>query len=124
MTWIVPADKEAEVDAFWQDHETWMRETHQIGIVFPKDDKKPRLLTYYISKGQQPNDPMNPEAGTTGSIIYQMTETYVDESDLQKHMAAASSWEPFKDGTMTKYMTEYGIHTTLGHDKVWMTMAD
>ena len=108
----------------WIAHEKFMRETHQMGLVFPDDDKKPRLLNYYISKGKQPNDPMNPEAGMTGNIIYQMVEQYVDESDIKKHMAIAAEWGPFKDGTMMGFMEAYGTHTSLGNDKVWMTMAD
>ena len=60
MSWIVPADKEAELDAFWKGHETWMRKTHTIGNVFADDDTKPRLMHYFISKGPEMTDPMDP----------------------------------------------------------------
>jgi hypothetical protein len=28
IVWSVPADKVAEMDAFWKEHEAWMREKH------------------------------------------------------------------------------------------------
>ena len=86
MSWIVPADKEAEVDAFWKRHEKWMRETHTIGVVYPEDEAKPKLLHYYISKGPQMKDPMKPEEGTTGNFVYQMAESYVSDEDLKNHL--------------------------------------
>ena len=32
LVWEVPKEKEAEVDAYWQRHEAWMRETHSVGL--------------------------------------------------------------------------------------------
>ncbi|QDZ20486.1 hypothetical protein HOP50_04g30040 [Chloropicon primus] len=123
MSWVVPEEKEAELDAFWKSHEAWMRKTHTIGCVFD-DETKPRLLHYYIAKGKQMTDPMDPTKGTTGNVVYQMSETYVADEDIQRHMKVASEWEPFKSGTMAKYIQEYGNHTTLGTDKIFCGMAD
>ena len=100
-----------------------MRETHTIGVVFD-DPAKPRLFHYYIAKGTQMNDTMDPSKGTTGSIVYQMAESYVDADDIQRHMKLASEWGPFADGTMMKYMNEYGVHSSLGSDKIFIGMAD
>ena len=123
MTWCVPEDKEAEVDAFWKDHEQFMRKTHTIGCVFD-DEKKSRLLHYYIGKGPQMVDFQDPSKGTTGKILYTMGESYVAEEDVKRHMDAAGEWEPFKDGTMMSMMQEYGLSSAVGSDKVFVGMAD
>ena len=53
-----------------------------------------------------------------------MAESYVEADDIQRHMKLASEWGPFADGTMMKYMNEYGVHSSLGSDKIFIGMAD
>ena len=124
MTWVIPADKEAEIDAFWKAHEKWMRETHTIGNVFPEGETKPRILHYYIAKGPQMIDPMEPEKGPSGKIVYQMSESYFAEEDIGRHMKLASEWEPFKSGTMKNLNDTYTVSTTLGTDKIFCGMCN
>ncbi len=124
MSWIVPGDKEEELDAFWREHEKWMRETHTVGNVFPEDETKPRLLAYYIAKGVEMKNPMNPEEGTTGNVTYQMVETYVDDSDVQRHMKIAPNFSGFASGKMQQYMKDYGTYTAAGSDKIFCALAE
>ena len=67
LCWKVPASEEAEIDAFWLDHEKWMRSAHTFG----KGDE-PCLLKYYIAKGKELNNPMDPKSGETGNLLYIM----------------------------------------------------
>ena len=53
-----------------------------------------------------------------------MSESYVADEDVQRHLKLASEWEPFKSGKMTEYAQTYGAHMTVGTDKVFCGMAD
>ena len=56
MVLAVPAEKEAEVDAMWKQHETFMRETHCLGKTDGNDrddGMKVRLLNFHIAKGPE-----------------------------------------------------------------------
>lgn len=55
----VPKAEEAKFDAMWKSHAKWMSETHLIGPNAAEDDEgHPRMLEYYVSKGDEMKDPM------------------------------------------------------------------
>ena len=66
-----------------------MRETHSLtgGI---------HLGDYYISKGTQMNNPLDPSEGTSGNLIYTLNEVYVEREGTSQHMEAAPSWKSFE----------------------------
>jgi len=111
---VVPAEDEKTVDALWESHEAWMRETHNV----EGDEKSPQMLHYYISKGAELTDPMDPTKGTTGNIIYTMSETYVAPADIGKHMALG--WKDMD--SLMGFNGKYGKFTDVGMTKVWKTM--
>ena len=57
----VPKELEKEVDAMWKHHEQFMNDTHIIGDAAAEDDVgHPRMLEFYLSKGYEMKEPMNP----------------------------------------------------------------
>ena len=57
----VPKELEGEVDAMWKSHEKYMNETHLVGDASAEDDVgHPRMLEYYVSKGYEVKEPMEP----------------------------------------------------------------
>lgn len=125
MTWVVPAANEKEVDAFWNSHESWMRKTHTMGEASAKDDSKgPRLNEFFIAKGPELKNPLNPEEGKTGKIIYQMSEAYVDAAGIGKHMELAQ--ESFKEGfdEMMKLNAQFGVHIDVGTLSIFTNLDD
>ena len=69
---VVPADKAEEVEKVLSMHEGWMRENHSLDA-----DGKIHLVDYYVTKSEQLNNPLDPNEGTTGNILYSVNETYV-----------------------------------------------
>ena len=43
--WIVPEDKNSEVENFFAEHEVWMRETHNLS-----GNDEPRIVDYSVSR--------------------------------------------------------------------------
>ena len=115
MTWRVPKAEEKKMDAFWAEHEQWMRSSHRVGgIEAEKDTSAPRVTNYWVAKGPELNNPLNPAAGDTGFIIYTESETYPDVDGVDKHIALAKStwrdgWEQLK-----RYNTQYATLTNVG----------
>jgi len=96
MSWAVAADKEAEVDAMFASHETFMRKYHTYDLSGDdaSDATKPRLTAFTISKTKQAVDPMDASKGLTGKIEYIMNETYAAPSGIAGHMAIGEgSWD-------------------------------
>jgi len=125
MTWSVPAAYEKEVDAFWKSHEAWMQKTHTMGEASAKDDSAgPRLNEFFIAKGKEMKNPLNPEEGETGNLIYQMSEAYVDAAGIAKHMELAQ--ETFAEGfaEMMKLNAQFGIHIDVGTLSVFTCLDD
>ena len=57
----VPKEMEKEVDAMWKSHEQFMNDTHLVGDASAEDDvDHPRMLEFYLSKGYEMKEPMNP----------------------------------------------------------------
>ena len=54
------------------------------------------LVDYYISKAPEMNNPLDPNEGTTGNLIYTLNEVYTRPEGTEAHMEAASSWKSFE----------------------------
>eukprot|EP00937_MAST-01D_sp_MAST-1D-sp2_P001570 g1570.t1 len=123
MVWKVPADKESEMDAFWQEHEEWMRGSHTAGSA-GDDSTSPRLMEFYIAKGKEMKNPMAPEEGETGKLIYNMSETYYAPAGIGKHMELGQSMKPEWFEKMTAHNAAYGHHMDVGSQTILTCLAD
>ena len=119
--WKVPKADEAAVDAIWKSHEEWMTKTHTHGTA-GTDDERPRLLKFYIAKGKELKDPMNPESGETGMLLYTMSEVYAAPEGIGAHFKVGDSWPD-----MAKIMEgigKYGHFIEVGACQVLTAMED
>ena len=122
MAMAVPAEKEAEVDALWKGHEEFMRANHTMGVD-GDDSEKPRLTSFYITKGKQPVDPMDPSKGETGNILYSMSETYAAPEGIAKHMElGGANWPDMPK--LVELMGEYGLFMEVGATTVLTNLTD
>ena len=62
----VPKSEEAKMDAMWESHEKYMRDTHVIAGGPETTDEKPRVLEYYVSKAVELTDPTDAGASARG----------------------------------------------------------
>jgi len=118
LCWKVPASEEAEIDAFWLDHEKWMRSAHTFG----KGDE-PCLLKYYIAKGKELNDPMDPKSGETGNLLYIMAETYATSEGPGAHMAKGTAEWPNMP-KLSELAGKYGVFMEAGACSVFTCLSD
>ena len=79
FTMRVPSSDEAKIDDLISSHATWMSETHSLN----PEEGKLHTLEYYVSKATELNDMMDPSKGSTGNIIYTVSEVHIDESTLE-----------------------------------------
>ncbi len=98
---IVPGNKAKEVEGLLAVHEAWMRETHSL-----KDDNKLQLIDFHWSKSEELNNPIDQNAGTTGNILYALTEVYSGEDWPDKHKELAMQWDSFQ--AVAGAILEYG----------------
>ena len=85
----IPADKAADAEAAIRSHAVWMRDTHSY------DSSKIQLVHYYVSKSDELNNPMAPDEGTTGNVLFTINEVYVEPEGIGRHMEAAQNWAGF-----------------------------
>lgn len=121
MVMKVPAEKEAEVDAFWKEHEAWMRKDHTMGHEVV-DAAKPRLTSFDIRKGAEVTDPFDGKSAPTGKILYTMSESYAEIDDIKKHMQVGGANMPEMMGKFTELIKDYGHYLEVGHLKVFTSM--
>jgi acyl-CoA synthetase (AMP-forming)/AMP-acid ligase II len=119
IIWSVPPSDEAEVDAWVTEHEAFMQATHSFGV-----GDEPCMLKYYISKGPEKSNPMDPTSEPTGNFVYVISETYKTAEGIPGHMAAARPW---KDGAMLGKLMElhgkFGVFMEVGGG-VFTNIAD
>ena len=61
---IVPKKLEHEADRLVKSHERWVNQTHVVGPDGDEDDfGHPRLLEYYVTKGPEVVDALDPRSG-------------------------------------------------------------
>ena len=92
MTITVPESEEKKVDAFFAEHASWMKKTHHL-----VGSMEPVITSYKILKSPVYKNPMNPADGTTGEIIYVISEEYKRPAGLQKHLEMGQKWERIKE---------------------------
>ena len=96
--WIVPEDMISEVEQFFQEHEKWMRETHNLS-----GDAEPRIVDYSVSKAPQYID-NDLEKGPSGNTIYSLHEVYVTDQGAMKHFEL---WQSHPAAEKMAGMAEY-----------------
>ena len=96
--WIVPENMISEVEQFFQEHETWMRETHNLS-----GDAEPRIVDYSVSKAPQYVD-NDLEKGPSGKMIYSLYEAYVTDQGAMKHFEL---WQSHPGAETMAKMSEY-----------------
>ena len=99
-----------------------MRANHTMGVD-GDDSEKPRLTSFYITKGKQPVDPMDPSKGETGNILYSMSETYAAPEGIAKHMElGGANWPDMPK--LVELMGEYGLFMEVGATTVLTNLTD
>ena len=97
FSFVVSADKEKEWDEAFESHGEWMRETHAL---ITKPDPTYGMLgslsDYYVSKAPEMKNPLDPDEGNTGNLIYTLNEVYTRAEGTEAHMEAAPSWKSFE----------------------------
>ena len=101
FTMRVPSTDEAEIDDLISSHAKWMSETHSLN----PEDGKLHTLEYYVSKATELNDMMDPSKGSTGNIIYNVSEVHIDDEHFGKHVELGQSWSRIGEffGLFEKY---------------------
>ena len=97
FSFIVPENKTDDMEKAVASHGEWMRQTHSI---YTRADHNygflGTLVDYYWAKSPELNNPLDPESGTTGNILYSLNEVYTRPEGTDAHMEAAPSWESFE----------------------------
>jgi len=85
----VSVDKAGEVEAAIRTHAAWMRDTHSY------DDSRIQLVHYYVAKSDELVNPVNPDEGTTGNVLFSINEVYVQPEGIGQHLEQAQAWPDF-----------------------------
>ena len=97
FSFVVSADKEKQWDKAFESHGEWMRGTHSLAVkADPSYGMLGTLVDYYVSKAPEMKNPLDPNEGTTGNLIYTLNEVYSRPEGTEAHMEAAPSWESFE----------------------------
>ena len=101
FTMRVPDSDVAAVDELISSHASWMQKTHSLTEV----EGKLHTLEYYVSKAAELNDMMDPSKGTTGNVVYTVSEVHKDDEHFGKHVELGQSWDRINDffGLFEKY---------------------
>ena len=104
----VPDSDEKAVDDLLSAHANWMSETHSLEQV----DGKLHTLEYFVSKASELNDMMDPSKGTTGNIIYNISEVHIDDENFGKHVELGQNWS--RIGEFFELFEKYSPLVTMG----------
>ena len=88
FTMRVPDADVAAVDDLISSHAAWMQKTHSLTEVVGKL----HTLEYYVSKAAELNDTMELK-GTTGNVVYTVSEVHKDDEHFGKHVELGQSWD-------------------------------
>ena len=101
FTMRVPASEAEAVDNLIYSHAKWMSETHSL----EPENGKLQTLEYFVSKATELNDMMDPSKGSTGNIIYNVSEVHIDDEHFGKHVELGQSWDRIGEffGLFEKY---------------------
>ena len=70
-------------------HRTPWMNTHSL----VEEEGKLHTLEYYVSKASELNDMMDPSKGTTGHVIYTVSEVHKDDEHFGKHVELGQGWD-------------------------------
>lgn len=84
----VPDSETSVVDKFFADHKGFMEESH-----LTSGEKEPCVLFYTIAKTAELKDSKDPSAGSTGNVLYALTEIYRGLEGCEAHMAAGKAYK-------------------------------
>lgn len=121
VVWKVPESEEKTMDAFWKEHEEWMRASHTMG---ESGKDEPRLLHFHIAKGPEMENPLDPQSKPTGKLVYVMSESYVAAAGIAKHMELGNKDKPEWFKKMLEYNEQYGCHMDIGSTKNFTALHD
>ena len=101
FTMRVPVSEAEAVDDLIYSHARWMSETHSL----EPENGKLQTLEYFVSKATELNDMMDPSKGSTGNIIYNVSEVHIDDEHFGKHVELGQSWDRIGEffGLFEKY---------------------
>ena len=101
FTMRVPESEAATVDDLINSHAKWMSETHSL----EPENGKLQTLEYFVSKATELNDMMDPSKGSTGNIIYNVSEVHIDDEHFGKHVELGQNWDRIGEffGLFEKY---------------------
>ena len=101
FTMRVPESEAAGVDDLIYSHAKWMSETHSL----EPENGKLQTLEYFVSKATELNDMMDPSKGSTGNVIYNVSEVHLDDEHFGKHVELGQSWDRIGEffGLFEKY---------------------
>ncbi|MGB0520667.1 MAG: hypothetical protein ACPGKU_06560, partial [Candidatus Puniceispirillaceae bacterium] len=101
FTMRVPDSDVTAVDELISSHAAWMQKTHSLTEV----EGKLHTLEYYVSKAAELNDMMDPSKGTTGNVVYTVSEVHKDDEHFGKHVELGQSWDRINEffGLFEKY---------------------
>jgi len=101
FTMRVPDADVAAVDELISSHAAWMQKTHSLTEV----EGKLHTPEYYVSKAAELNDMMDPAKGTTGNVVYTVSEVHKDDEHFGKHVELGQSWDRISEffGLFEKY---------------------
>ena len=103
--WIVPDEKKTEVEAFFAEHELWMRETHNLS-----GNDEPRIVDYSVSKAPHYID-NDLEKGPSGKTFYSFHVVYVTDQGAMKHFELWQSHPAAeKMASMAEYQTDMSFN--------------
>ena len=108
FTMRVPDSDQKAVDDLLSAHANWMSETHSLEQV----DGKLHTLEYFVSKASEFNDMMDPSKGTTGNIIYNISEVHLDDEHFGKHVELGQGWS--RIGEFFELFEKYAPLVTMG----------
>jgi len=108
FTMRVPDSDEKAVDDLLSAHANWMSETHSLEQL----DGKLHTLEYFVSKASEFNDMMDPSKGTTGNIIYNISEVHLDDKHFGKHVELGQGWS--RIGEFFELFEKYAPLVTMG----------
>ena len=101
FTMRVPDSDVAAVDELISSHAAWMQKTHSLTEV----KGKLHTLEYYVSKAAELNHMMDPSKGTTGNVVYTVSEVHKDDEHFGQHVELGQSWDRINEffGLFEKY---------------------
>ena len=103
---VIPGAKERELDALFERHERFMRETHALGDAanpLHDDARAPRLTHFSVNKADELVDPFDETKGTTGNVQYSIAETYVTARGVEGHFSFRDRYPEVFEGVVANF---------------------